>query len=103
MRPNRRSRSIRAPPWPLTTSPGSTWRAIASSKMRCKLAQVASEQLHQEPAVNDTLGWIFVKKDMAGRAIPFLENAAKADPSNAEFRYHLGTATQGRRLVEGQT
>ena len=71
------------------------WIYVASDRQledALQLAQVASEQLHQEPAVNDTLGWVFVKKDMAGRAIPFLETAAKADPSNAEFRYHLGTA-----------
>ncbi len=57
-----------------------------------QLAQTAAEQLHDEPAVNDTLGWIFVKKDFAAKAIPYLESAAKADPSVADFRYHLGMA-----------
>jgi putative PEP-CTERM system TPR-repeat lipoprotein len=56
------------------------------------LAQSAAEQIRDEPAVNDTLGWIYVKKDMGGRAIPLLESAVKASPNDPTFRYHLGTA-----------
>jgi putative PEP-CTERM system TPR-repeat lipoprotein len=71
------------------------WIYVASGRNlddALRLAQAAAEQLRNEPAVNDTLGWVLVQKDFAGRAIPYLETAAKAIPSNAEFRYHLGTA-----------
>jgi tetratricopeptide (TPR) repeat protein len=57
-----------------------------------KLAQVAFEQLPDEPNVADTLAWIFVKKDMAARAVPLLETAVKTLPAEPQIRYHLGMA-----------
>src|SRR5262249_42939642 len=57
-----------------------------------RLAQMAYEQLADEPDVADTLGWILVKKDFSARAVAILESAAKAVPERPEFRYHLGIA-----------
>ena len=57
-----------------------------------KLAQVAFEQLEDDPNVVDTLGWIFVKKDVMSRALPLLEVAAKKLPDDPAVRYHLGIA-----------
>jgi len=71
------------------------WIYVASNRKleeALKLGQAAFEQLSDEPNVNDTLGWIFVKKDMATRGVPLLETAAQKGPDNPDFRYHLGVA-----------
>lgn len=71
------------------------WIYVASNRSlddALRLAQVAAEQLPDEPNVNDTLGWAYVKKDMAARAVPHLETATKHSPNDASMRYHLGTA-----------
>ncbi len=48
-----------------------------------QLAQVAKAGLPDSPEVNDTLGWIYTKKDMAGLAIAPLKQAVDKDPKNA--------------------
>lgn len=71
------------------------WIYVASNRnldQALQLAQTAHQALPEEPAVNDTLGWIFVQKDMAPRAVPFLETSAKRAPNDPTFHYHLGTA-----------
>jgi Tfp pilus assembly protein PilF len=71
------------------------WLYVASNRKlddALKWAQVAFEQLNDEPHVQDTLGWILVKKDSARRAVPLLEAAAKKIPGEPQFRYHLGMA-----------
>jgi Flp pilus assembly protein TadD len=40
----------------------------------------------------DTLGWIYVKKNMTDSALQTFENLVRNNPGNATFRYHLGTA-----------
>jgi predicted Zn-dependent protease len=40
----------------------------------------------------DTLGWIYVKKNMTDSALQTFRNLVRSDPGNATFRYHLGTA-----------
>ena len=57
-----------------------------------QLAQSATSRLPDAPEVNDTLGWIYYRKDLATLAIPPLLKAATADPSNASYQYHLGMA-----------
>jgi tetratricopeptide (TPR) repeat protein len=44
------------------------------------------------PEVNDTLGWIYVKKGLADLAIPPLLVSVAGDQKNASYRYHLGLA-----------
>jgi Flp pilus assembly protein TadD len=42
--------------------------------------------------MQDTLGWIYYKKDLATLAVPPFERSVKLDPRNPTFQYHLGLA-----------
>lgn len=55
-----------------------------------QLAQSAKSQLPDVAEVNDTLGWIYYKRDLPLMAIPFLEESALKDPKNAMYHLHLG-------------
>ena len=57
-----------------------------------QLAQSAKAQLPASASVDDTLGWIYIKKNLAGTGIPFLQSAVRTDSANAVYRYHLGVA-----------
>jgi tetratricopeptide (TPR) repeat protein len=57
-----------------------------------QLAQTATSHLPDSPEVNDTLGWVYYRKDLATLAIPPLLKAATAAPENAMYQYHLGMA-----------
>lgn len=55
-------------------------------------AQRAKQMMPNMSEVADTLGWIYLKKNLADNAIDiFRELVAKA-PNNATYRYHLGMA-----------
>ena len=56
------------------------------------LAQTAQRRLPDVAAVNDTLGFIYYKKNLAGLAIAALKVGAEKDPANAQLQYHLGLA-----------
>lgn len=56
------------------------------------LAQTAKARLPNSPEVNDTLGWIYYKKNVVTLAIPPLKESADKDPSNPIYHYHLGLA-----------
>jgi tetratricopeptide (TPR) repeat protein len=43
-------------------------------------------------SLEDTLGWAYLKKRMYDAALQTFQSIVKADPSNATFHYHLGTA-----------
>ena len=75
--------------------------------MALQLAQVARQKLPESPEVADTLGWVYVKKDLATLAIPRLEEAADGNPNDALVQYHLGVALakagqkiKGRQILE---
>lgn len=57
-----------------------------------QLAQTAKRLLPNNPEVNDTLGFIYYKKDLAALALPLLQSTIEKDPSNPEYHYHLGLA-----------
>ena len=57
-----------------------------------QLAQSSKSQMPDRPEVNDTLGWIYYKKNLPVLAIPPLEESVATDPNNASYRYHLGLA-----------
>jgi tetratricopeptide (TPR) repeat protein len=57
-----------------------------------QLAQTAKLSLPNQPEVNDTLGWVYYKRDLATLAIPPLKASVAADPSNPYYHYHLGLA-----------
>jgi len=57
-----------------------------------QLAQSAKRVLPNTPEVNDTLGFIYYKKDLTALALPLLQATVEKVPSNPEFHYHLGLA-----------
>ena len=57
-----------------------------------QLAQSAKSQLPDVAEVNDTLGWIYYKKDLPQLAIGFLEQSASKDPTNPGYQLRLGLA-----------
>jgi tetratricopeptide (TPR) repeat protein len=57
-----------------------------------QLAQTAQQQMPGEPSISDTLGWIYVQKNMPARAIEPLETSVEKVPANPVFQYHLGMA-----------
>jgi tetratricopeptide (TPR) repeat protein len=57
-----------------------------------QLAQRAKQRLSSDPRVNDTLGWIYYKKDLVEQAIPLLEESVRDDAGNPLHQYHLGMA-----------
>jgi tetratricopeptide (TPR) repeat protein len=57
-----------------------------------QLAQTAKRKLPDTAEVNDTLGYIYYKKNLPALAIPPLRASAEKDPSNAIYHYHLGLA-----------
>ena len=71
------------------------WIYVASNRKldeALQLAQTAQQQLPDEPHVNDTLGWIYYRKNMASQALTYLENAAKTSPNDPSHHFHLGMA-----------
>src|SRR6185295_5162491 len=56
------------------------------------LAQQATRQAPGQPNFSDTLGWIYIKKDMAPSALQIFENLVKKYPDEPTYRYHLGVA-----------
>lgn len=57
-----------------------------------QLAQTAKRKLPDTAEVNDTLGYIYYKKNLPALAIPPLRASAEKDPTNAVYHYHLGLA-----------
>jgi Flp pilus assembly protein TadD len=43
-----------------------------------------------DPAITDSLGWALFRRGDVSRALPLIERAAAADPTNAEIGEHLG-------------
>jgi Tfp pilus assembly protein PilF len=60
--------------------------------MALQLARTASSELPDEPAVTDTLGWVYYKQGSPGLAIPCFERAVAREPQNPIFHFHLGLA-----------
>ena len=60
-----------------------------------QLAQTAQKRLPEVPEVNDTLGFIYYKKNLVPLAILTLKVSAENDPGNATYQYHLGLAYAG--------
>jgi tetratricopeptide (TPR) repeat protein len=56
------------------------------------LAQTAKSQLAESPEVDDTLGWIYLKKGVHSLAISSLAQAVAKSPTNPTFQFHLGQA-----------
>jgi tetratricopeptide (TPR) repeat protein len=57
-----------------------------------KMAQDAQRLIKGNPAIDDTLGWVYLKKGLTGSAVQVFQNIVQKDPKNATYRYHLGAA-----------
>ena len=62
----------------------------ANLDIALQLAQVAKNGLPEQPDVNDTLAWIYYRKDLPEMALPNVRLAIERDPNNATYQYHLG-------------
>lgn len=60
--------------------------------MALQLAQSAKQQLPDSHEVDDTLGWVYYKRNTPELAIAPLERAARAAPENPQYHAHLGLA-----------
>ena len=57
-----------------------------------KLAQHALQLLPDLPEVSDTLGWIYLKKNQAARAVEIFSGLAEKHPTDVSYHYRLGMA-----------
>ena len=57
-----------------------------------RLAQSAATKLPENPEVNDTIGWIYYKKELPALAVPAFERSVEKAPDNASYHYHLALA-----------
>ncbi len=57
-----------------------------------RLAQTSQKQLSELAEVNDTLGYIYYKKNLASLAVSAFKVSAEKDPGNSTYHYHLGLA-----------
>jgi len=55
-------------------------------------AQRAKQLLPNLSEISDTLGWIYLKKNMADNAIDIFKDLVTKQPSQSTYRYHLGMA-----------
>jgi len=55
-------------------------------------AQRATQLLPNYPEVADTLGWIYLKKNLSDQAIEIFKKNVAQQPNSSTYRYHLGMA-----------
>jgi tetratricopeptide (TPR) repeat protein len=65
-----------------------------------QLSQRAIQKAPNDPQFADTLGWIYLKKDMPDPALQIFNKLLDKDPHEPTFRYHLGATLiqQGARI-----
>jgi Flp pilus assembly protein TadD len=56
------------------------------------MAQQAKRMLPNMPEVSDTLGWIYLKKNLPDEALPIFQEIVTKNPERPIFHYHLGMA-----------
>jgi tetratricopeptide (TPR) repeat protein len=56
------------------------------------LAIEAKRRLPDDPNVSDTIGWVYYKKNIYGRAVAYLREANDKVKENPFMRFHLGMA-----------
>jgi putative PEP-CTERM system TPR-repeat lipoprotein len=56
------------------------------------LAQGAKQRAPKTPQLDDTIGWIYLKKNLPQLAIQAFRTSAETEPANPVYRYHLGLA-----------
>jgi tetratricopeptide (TPR) repeat protein len=55
-----------------------------------QLASSAKQQMPNSASVDDTLGWVYYKKNLPTLAIPAFHDSLKRRPDSADVLYHLG-------------
>lgn len=68
--------------------------AITGTKLDTglQLARMAWGQAPESAEVNDTLGWIYYKRNEAGQAVAPLQKAVEHAPNDPLYHFHLGLA-----------
>jgi tetratricopeptide (TPR) repeat protein len=61
-----------------------------------ELARRARSSMPQVPAAADTLAWVYYKRNLHDSAFPLLQEAVKAQPENATYRFHLAAVLVGQ-------
>jgi Flp pilus assembly protein TadD len=56
------------------------------------MAQRAKQQRPTDNNVADTLGWIYIKKNLSDSAIGIFRDLVQKEPERATYRYHLAMA-----------
>jgi predicted Zn-dependent protease len=56
------------------------------------MAQRAKQQMPTDSNVADTLGWIYIKKNLSDNAINIFKELVRQEPDKSTFRYHLAMA-----------
>lgn len=59
-------------------------------------AQRAKQMLPNQLEVSDTLGWIYLKKNLSDDAVQIFAELVKKEPNHSTYRYHLGMALHQR-------
>lgn len=57
-----------------------------------RYAETAKRKAPSNIQIDDTLGWIYVKKNLNDNALVIFRELVKKQPENPTFRYHLGVA-----------
>jgi len=57
-----------------------------------RLAQGAASRLPESSEVQDTIGMIYIKKELPALAVPAFEKSVEKAPDNASYHYHLALA-----------
>ncbi len=56
------------------------------------MAQRAYQKLPNSPNIKDTLGWIYIKKNLSDDAVRTFKELTSEQPANPSFHYHYGMA-----------
>jgi tetratricopeptide (TPR) repeat protein len=56
------------------------------------MSQKARQQMPSNPQVSDTLGWIYVKKNLSDDAVRIFKDLTAQVPNSPTFHYHYGVA-----------
>ncbi len=56
------------------------------------MAQRAKQKLPQDSNVADTLGWIYIKKNLSDSAISIFKELIRVEPDRSTYHYHLAMA-----------
>ena len=60
---------------------------------------MAQRALQKEPnttAIADTLGWIYIRKNLSEEAVRLFQDLVTKEPDNPKFHYHYGMALYGK-------